>query len=384
MNIVYISTVELPSRYASTVHIVNMVVEMARLGHRVTLFSPNINPDYDKNKLAHFYDLIPNFRLARFRLLRIQQRIPLFKNFITPELAYYRYLQLLRPSLIYIRDHAVNRFAALVSKLNVPFILEIHLPKQSADIDLLLSDKNLIKVVVISSSLKSELIRLHPNLSNKIQVHHDGAQLRQDYRNLSMNAVSAPKTEESKRFTGVYIGNLYPGKCMEELVEFAPKLEGEVNFLIYGGQEADVLRWRQNIASKSISNIHLLGYLSPSELFERIKDVDFFIAPFSKTVTQGTGLDLTPWMSPLKIFEYMALHRPIVCTDLPVIREVLMDDYNALLCEPGNPSSWVRAILRLKQNRSLGHRISAQAYKDLKENYTWSQRAGNILADIHL
>ena len=43
------------------------------------------------------------------------------------------------------------------------------------------------------------------------------------------------------------------------------------------------------------------------------------------------------YTSPLKLFEYLTLGRPIVASDLPAIREVLTDGRTALLVPPGDP-----------------------------------------------
>jgi glycosyltransferase involved in cell wall biosynthesis len=79
----------------------------------------------------------------------------------------------------------------------------------------------------------------------------------------------------------------------------------------------------------------------------------------------------------LKLFEYMASGRPIVASDLPSIREVLTDDHNALLVEPGNPQALTAAIRRLKADPGLGERLTRQALDDVRQ-YTWERRAAKL------
>ncbi|MCP4937118.1 MAG: glycosyltransferase family 4 protein [bacterium] len=57
-------------------------------------------------------------------------------------------------------------------------------------------------------------------------------------------------------------------------------------------------------------------------------------------------MEVTPViMSPLKMFEYLAMGRLLISSDLPVLREVLNEDV-AMLCQPENLWQWQAAILK--------------------------------------
>jgi len=93
----------------------------------------------------------------------------------------------------------------------------------------------------------------------------------------------------------------------------------------------------------------------------------------------GGKLDTASYMSPLKIFEYMAAGKPIICSDLPVIREVLSEN-NAMLCDPNNIEQWVKAITILKNDPLSRRRLGNNARKTLQSNYTWAIRAEKVLS----
>jgi glycosyltransferase involved in cell wall biosynthesis len=86
------------------------------------------------------------------------------------------------------------------------------------------------------------------------------------------------------------------------------------------------------------------------------------------------------YMSPLKMFEYMASKRPIIATNLPSIKEIL-NDSNSLLINPGAPEELVNAIEKLKLDKNLGQKLSDQAYQDALK-YTWFKRVENIIKFI--
>ena len=59
------------------------------------------------------------------------------------------------------------------------------------------------------------------------------------------------------------------------------------------------------------------------------------------------GGETAAWMSPLKVFGYMAAAKPILCSDLPVLREVIEDGRNGILVPPDDPAAWARVCQTL-------------------------------------
>ena len=102
------------------------------------------------------------------------------------------------------------------------------------------------------------------------------------------------------------------------------------------------------------------------------RSMDILLAPYQRSVPTVN------WMSPLKVFEYMAAGRAIVASDLPVLHEVLTNGRNALLVSPEDESAWIRALLSLSDEVSR-HRLARQARRDVEAGYTWNLRVQNVL-----
>ena len=65
------------------------------------------------------------------------------------------------------------------------------------------------------------------------------------------------------------------------------------------------------------------------------------IAPYQPVVTLHGGVgDNSQWVCPLKLFDYMAAGKPIICSDHPVIRETVEHERDALICAP-NGHCWL-------------------------------------------
>ena len=87
------------------------------------------------------------------------------------------------------------------------------------------------------------------------------------------------------------------------------------------------------------------------------------------------------FISPLKLFEYMAAGVPIVASDLPSIRDILQHDKNAWLVPPGNSDSLGQAILTLLRDPDRATRLAKTAKEEVR-HYTWKKRAQGILGRI--
>ena len=96
-----------------------------------------------------------------------------------------------------------------------------------------------------------------------------------------------------------------------------------------------------------------------------------------KVAIVGGGGDASAYMSPMKMFEYMATGRLIISSDLPVLREIL-NGTNAVLCDPEDLDAWQRGIERAMKDRAWRERLGQQARRDV-EQYTWRRRVRRVL-----
>lgn len=101
------------------------------------------------------------------------------------------------------------------------------------------------------------------------------------------------------------------------------------------------------------------------------KAADLLLMPFPKAAHYEY------FMTPLKMFEYLAAQKPIIASDLPSIREVLTGQ-NAVFCKPGDPKDLSEKIKLVLDDHELARRLSQQAGEDIRK-YTWENRAKRIL-----
>lgn len=82
------------------------------------------------------------------------------------------------------------------------------------------------------------------------------------------------------------------------------------------------------------------------------------------------------YASPLKLIEYLALGKAIVAPNQPNIAEVLRDDVNALLFEPGDAAGLERSLARLAHEPALRQRLGDGARDTIHlMQLTWAGNA---------
>jgi glycosyltransferase involved in cell wall biosynthesis len=88
---------------------------------------------------------------------------------------------------------------------------------------------------------------------------------------------------------------------------------------------------------------------------------------------------VTPYASPLKLFEYMALGRAIIAPDTENIREILEHEVDGILFTPGDQKTLSDAIQRLAGDDELRVRLgAAAAAKIVARNLTWKNNAERV------
>jgi glycosyltransferase involved in cell wall biosynthesis len=371
MIIYYLSNSQIPSQTANSINVMKMCQAFAKNGNAVTLYAQNgISMTYEE--IFRYYSVENSFNIIRFN------KTP-FKGFVGESVYTYDIVRELRtkplPDLFYGR---YPYSLAGVAHLGIPLIYEAHTPpsgplKRQVE-QWLFSRRNFHRLVVISESLCQEYIRIFPWLPmGRIRVAHDGA-------DMPIKTVKSPLCKgllgHAENFQVGYVGHLYPGKGMEIISLLAHRLP-QMDFHVVGGMDEDLDRWQQ---PGTAPNLFFHGFVPHANLPWYFDKFDVLLAPYQKKVMGvGRKKDNAPWMSPLKLFEYMASGKAIVCSDLPVLREILSHRQDALLIPPEDIEAWARALCTLQDDSDLREMLAISAKEKFLARHTWEKRAGMVL-----
>lgn len=364
MKILYVSASKIPSTQANSVHVMNMCQALAIAGHKTTLIIRR--GEFKCYNKHNYYGIKKIFQI---------KEISYFSGFFEKisyilAISYFLIKKGKEFDFIYTRFFYIGWLAV---KLNLHFIYESHeLPRNKINYwmeNAILQAKKIKKFVVISQALKNKYLKMYPWLDiNRIIVAHDGANIDIEKKYISNIKIFGKK---NKIKVG-YVGSLYPGRGIEIIMQIADKLT-EIEFHIIGGSKEEITQY------KSLSkNIYFYGFIPHNKISFYIKNFDILLAPYQKKVSlRGGKGDTSEWMSPLKLFEYMAQGKAIICSDLSVLKEILTHNKNALLCDPENINEWIGSINKLK-NINLRKFLGENAKQELKKKYTWQNRIRKI------
>ncbi len=93
----------------------------------------------------------------------------------------------------------------------------------------------------------------------------------------------------------------------------------------------------------------------------------------------GLMPDSNEYGSPLKIFEYGALAKPVVVPAYGPVKDVIQDACNGLLFAPKSINEMSQAIENLITNSDLSLKIGQQLQTDVKDKHTWEKNAATII-----
>ena len=244
--------------------------------------------------------------------------------------------------------------------------LELHTLPSDSDFLFLkkaFNNNNFRALIVITNSLKTDILEVvGSEFSKQIHVLADAADIKRFYYK--------PLSEKIKLKVG-YIGSNFPGKGWE-VIEKLPK-ESENDFHVYGFSNEN----------NTFSNAFFYGKIPYSNIPKALDSFHIGLLPNQPDVVVANGANIGKYTSPMKLFEYMASGKVIIASDIPVIREVLTNNYNAILVPHNDIKAWVDAIDMLNNDISMYKRLQKQAYKDVCEKYSYKSRAEKIISIIN-
>lgn len=371
MKFAYIVNTGLTEGWAHSVQIMNMCKAFSDAGAKVVLIIPNRS--FLKDDPFEYYKIPKTFCIKKLPCIdwSVGSPNPLFYwlRFISFYISARFYVWFNRFDVLYSRD--------LYSALFFPsIVLELHSFPKNISLVYKLIFSSPKKVVALTSFIKKKLVDVGIS-EDKILISPSAVDLskfntQSDYFEI--------KGLSKNDFVFGYIGTLKTmgmEKGVADSLRALTLLPPSYKFLVVGGEKQDVEYYKNISGELGISDrVIFVGQVPHSDISKYAARCDCFVAPFPENKHYNF------YMSPLKIFEYMASKKPIIATDLPSLRESLTNKENALLIPPNDSQALANAIIRLKENPEYGRKIADKAYSDVSGKYTWKIRAEKIISFI--
>lgn len=267
-----------------------------------------------------------------------------------------------KPFVVTIHDLIINHFpTGKASTLALPFY-EIKLLGYKFVIKK--SAQNSKKIIAVSGATKNEIIDHLKVDKNKISVIYNGVDSEFRTRNseLRNNENTKFKIPDTKYF--LYVGNAYPHKNLERLVEaFAlfAKDHTEIKLVLAGKEDYFYKRLKEKINKLNLeNNIVIEEFLSDKDLVNLYKNAIALVMP---SLMEGFGLPAV---------EAMASGCAVLASGIPSLKEICED--SAVYFNPFDAEDIRKNLELITQNLKLREELIEKGYKQAKK-FSWENSA---------
>ncbi len=171
----------------------------------------------------------------------------------------------------------------------------------------------------------------------------------------------------------VYAGLTFAYRGLDMLMgSFAEALlrVPDLRLVLVGGRPQELAELQTQARTLGVADRVIFAGPQPQER------VPLYLAAGDILAVPDTVTDVTA--SPLKLFEYMAMGRAVVCPDLPALHEITGGD-GALHIPRRQQAALTDAIIRLADDADLRERLGMHAIKRVG-THTYARRATRLLA----
>ena len=225
------------------------------------------------------------------------------------------------------------------------------------------------KIITVSEFTKKDIISKYPKVSEKMVVTYeacdDTCQISKDSPHHILE-----KYGIIKQYI-LYVGNAYPHKNLERLIESFELISGkfpDLRLALVGKEDFFYARLKKMVIEKNIPNVQFLGFVSDADLDVLYRFAECYVFP---SLYEGFGLP------PL---EAMAKGTPVVCSDHPCMQDILGSA--AFYENAKNSESFAEAISKVLDDKVLKENLVAKGYEQIKK-YSWDKMARET-AEVYL
>lgn len=373
-KLTYLANIRLPTEKAHGVQIMHTAAAFVQMGVELELVIPTRNNPLIGDPFS-FYDLPQTFTITQVRVPDTVRfgRLGFHLQSLLCAIQFYRHLKKYRPDYVYTRDH-VGVLAAKFAR--IPVAWELHTNKTSWLARL--AFRSAERVVTISGGLRDHGRELGVP-AEKIHVAPDAVAL-QRFENLPTRDVvrselGLPPTVPIVGYVGKY-RTMAEDKGVDALIEAFREVKAQIpdaRLLLVGigAAERPEVEKALEMARVAPESVSIVGHVPHARIPAYLRAASVLVMAYP------AKLHYTRYMSPIKLFEYMASGTPIVSTDLPSVREIV-DESMAVLVPADGALSLARGILELLRDKDLSERIAKKARQEV-EKYTYQSRAQGIL-----
>jgi glycosyltransferase involved in cell wall biosynthesis len=99
--------------------------------------------------------------------------------------------------------------------------------------------------------------------------------------------------------------------------------------------------------------------------------IPFLLAQADVVLIPFPNNEVSHAASPLKLFEGMAMQKPLIASRVSGVEEVISDGENGFLADPENINEWVEKLQTALTSEALATKVANRARRTVEERYEW-------------
>ena len=174
-----------------------------------------------------------------------------------------------------------------------------------------------------------------------------------------------------------YVGSLFKGKGLEQIIKLAnyfPKKK----FHVFGDIKT-IDRNFNKLQIQRLKNLYMHNFKSYKYIPSILMSSKYLLLPYSNKVSVNSkNLEVSNFMSPLKMFDYLASGKVVIASNLKVYSHVLKNNFNCLMPKSNDIESWVNLINQIS-NKKINFYFLRENALNTASRYTWNKRTKRIV-----
>lgn len=188
----------------------------------------------------------------------------------------------------------------------------------------------------------------------------------------SSNGSSSYLPNNKNKRIVIYVGAITFNRGIECLIDSAQYLDDNINIVLMGdGSQKFIQGIYERISDFGKNKIIHLQPVASDNVVNVIKSASLGIAP-----TQASCLSYL-YSSPNKIFQYIQAGLPIIGSDIPFHRDVILGHKIGYIYESNSPKELANAINKILADREFNS--IKQRVADIQQKYCWEKESKKLL-----
>lgn len=168
-----------------------------------------------------------------------------------------------------------------------------------------------------------------------------------------------------------YIGGISIERGISEILEALTLTKNDIQLDLAGKFHSAILE-EEIKSNKGWKKTNFLGFVGRVEIKELLSTTSIGMVTLYPTISYQDSL-------PVKLFEYMCAGIPVIASNFPLWKEIVIKHNCGLCVDPQNPSDIANAIDYLIDNPDIAKKMGQNGFRAVQTEFNWKQEEIKLL-----